>query len=189
MTDAAVLATRRSATGPDAADDLAAAALALARRFNEASTLWCVAPEWPEQARHVAVEFVHPVIMGSRALPAVHLGGPGLVDALRALVRPGDVLCAVSPGGDATVESAFRRAPAWGALTIWIGAGPRPAPGSADHVLWSDSATDAALAPHDGSLSLRYHLLWELTHVCFDHPGLLRPVPGEGAAVTVLDAS
>ena len=27
--------------------------------------------EWPEHARHVAVEFVHPVIMGKRALPAV----------------------------------------------------------------------------------------------------------------------
>ena len=26
---------------------------------------------WPEHARHVAVEFVHPVIMGKRALPAV----------------------------------------------------------------------------------------------------------------------
>ena len=23
---------------------------------------------------------------------------------------------------------------------------------------------------------LRYHLLWELTHVCFEHPGLLAPV-------------
>jgi hydrogenase maturation factor len=31
-------------------------------------------------------------------------------------------------------------------------------------------------AVHDGGLVLRYHLLWELTHVCFEHPGLLRPV-------------
>lgn len=167
-----------SKDGADDADDLAAASLALARRFNAGATLWCIAPSWPEQARHVAVEFVHPVIVGSRALPAVQVGGPALVADLRSLVRPGDVLCAVSPADDATVADAFRRAPAWGAMTIWIGAGRRPAPGAADHVLWSaDADSDPALAPHDGSLSLRYHMLWELTHVCFDHPGLLKEDP------------
>ena len=157
----------------DDADDLATAALELARRFNAGATLWCVAPTWPEQARHVAVEFVHPVIVGTRALPAVHVGGPELVDDLRALVRPGDVLCAVSPAHDGTVLEAFRQAPTWGAMTIWVGAGPRPEPGWADHILWSGGDGDPALAPYDGSLSLRYHMLWELTHVCFDHPGLL----------------
>ena len=135
----------------DTADDLAAAALALARRFSAGATLWCVAPSWPEQARHVAVEFVHPVIVGSRALPAVQVGGPALVDDLRALVRPGDVLCAVSGADDPTVLDAFRRAPAWGAMTIWIGAGRRPPVGAADHVLW------------------------ELVHVLFEQPGVLDP--------------
>ena len=48
--------------------DLALAALALARRFAAGATMWCLAPAWPEHARHVAVEFVHPVIMGKRAL-------------------------------------------------------------------------------------------------------------------------
>lgn len=164
----------------DDADDLAGASLALARRFNAGATLWCVAPAWPEQARHVAVEFVHPVIVGSRALPAVHVGGPALVDELRALVRPGDVVCAVSGPDDAIVLDAFRRAPAWGALTIWIGAGHRPPAGAADHVLWTaDPEADPGLAPHDGSLSLRYHMLWELTHVCFDHPGLLTAADDE----------
>jgi hydrogenase maturation factor len=174
LTDPVDEAPRWSKAGADDADDLAAASLALARRFNAGATLWCVAPSWPEQARHVAVEFVHPVIVGSRALPAVQVGGPALVDELRALVRPGDVICAVSGASDPTVLDAFRRAPAWGAMTMWIGAGPRPPVGAADHVLWTDDAeADPALAPHDGSLSLRYHMLWELTHVCFDHPGLL----------------
>jgi len=174
LTEPADDAPTWSRPGADDADDLAAASLALARRFNSGATLWCVAPTWPEQARHVAVEFVHPVIVGSRALPAVQVGGPALVDELRALVRPGDVVCAVSAADEPTVLDAFRRARAWGALTIWIGAGRRPPAGAADHVLWSaDADADAALAPHDGSLSLRYHMLWELTHVCFDHPGLL----------------
>ncbi len=179
MTETATTNPTWASAGADDADDLAGASLALARRFHAGATLWCVAPRWPEQARHVAVEFVHPVIMGSRALPAVHVGGPGLVEALRALVRPGDVLCAVSGADDPTVADAFRRAPAWGAVTIWIGAGPRPTAGAADHVLWSDPETDAALAPYDGSLSLRYHMLWELTHICFDHPGLLTPPEDE----------
>ncbi|MEO5679289.1 MAG: HypC/HybG/HupF family hydrogenase formation chaperone [Acidimicrobiales bacterium] len=167
-----------SRDGADDADDLAAASLALARRFSGGATLWCIAPQWPEQARHVAVEFVHPVIVGSRALPAVHVGGPALVADLRSLVRPGDVLCAVSPADDPTVADVFRRAPAWGAMTMWIGAGHRPPGGAADHVLWSaDVDGDPVLAPHDGSLSLRYHMLWELTHICFDHPGLLTEDP------------
>lgn len=60
----------------DLAGDLAVAALAMARRFAGGATLWCVAPEWPAHARHVAVEFVHPVIVGKRALPAVVVPAP-----------------------------------------------------------------------------------------------------------------
>ena len=58
-----------------AAADLAVASLALARRFAAGATMWCVAPQWPSHGRHVAVEFVHPVIMGKRALPAVSVDG------------------------------------------------------------------------------------------------------------------
>jgi hydrogenase maturation factor len=134
--------------------------------------MWCVAPEWPEHARHVAVEFVHPVIMGKRALPAVAVTDGDLVSALRAITRPGDILCAVSSDASSSVRAAMRRVRVWGLTTVWIGAGhERPEPGLADHVLWVDTATDSAAC--DGSIVLRYHLLWELTHVCFEHPGLL----------------
>ena len=77
------------AAGLDAGlgEDLARAALALARRFAAGATMWCLAPAWPEHARHVAVEFVHPVIMGKRALPAVSVVDPDPVAALRATVR------------------------------------------------------------------------------------------------------
>jgi hypothetical protein len=64
---------------------------------------------------------------------------------------------------------------------VWIGAGPRPAPGAAHHVLWLDDPDGTAV--HDGSLVLLYHLLWELTHVCFEHPGLVaHPVTCEDEA-------
>ena len=59
-----------------AASSLASTALALARRFAAGATLWCWAPGAPEHAQHVAVEFVHPVIMGKRALPAVAVATP-----------------------------------------------------------------------------------------------------------------
>jgi hypothetical protein len=162
------------ATAADAtwADDLSHAALALARRFAADATLWCIAPAWPEHARHVAVEFVHPVIVGTRALPAVAVDGPDPVGALRAMVRRGDVLVAVGPSSDAVIREVLRRADAWGIETVWIGTGDDPPAGAADHVLWVHDAD----AVHDGGLVLRYHLLWELTHVCFEHPGLLRPV-------------
>jgi hydrogenase maturation factor len=165
-------------------DDLARAALALARRFAAGATLWCVAPAWPEHARHVAVEFVHPVIMGTRALPAVSIVDPDPVPALRSTVRSGDLLLAVSTADDPAVQSAMRRAGAWGVTTVWVGAGARPQPGAAEHVLWIDDS--AAVAAQDGSIVRLYHLLWELTHVCFEHPGLLRADEGAQAACEVI---
>ena len=77
------------------AEDLATASLMLARRFAAGATMWCAAPEWPAHGRHIAVEFVHPVIVGKRALPAVHLEGDDLIGAVRLLARPGDVLVVV----------------------------------------------------------------------------------------------
>jgi hypothetical protein len=153
------------------AADLASTALATARRFHAGATLWCLAPCWEPHAQHVAVEFVHPVIVGKRALPAVALTGPDLVATARISIRPGDLVLAVAEAADPDVRSIMRRAPAWGATTIWIGNGPRPDAGAADHVLWLDDPDP--LVPATGRFVLLYHLLWELTHVCFEHPGLL----------------
>ena len=112
---------------------LAGTALALARRFHAGATMWCVAPSWEPHAQHVAVEFVHPVIVGKRALPAVALTGPDLVATARISVRPGDLVVAIASAADPDVRSIMRRAPAWGATAIWIGSGPRPDAGAADH--------------------------------------------------------
>ena len=82
--------------GHDLAADLASAAFTLAKRFTAGATMWSIAPSWEPHALHIAVEFVHPVIMGKRALPAVALTGPDLVDLVRVSVQPGDVVVAVS---------------------------------------------------------------------------------------------
>lgn len=153
------------------AEDLAAAALSLARRYHAGATMWCVAPQWEPHAHHMAVEFVHPVIVGKRALPAFALTSGDVVAQARVSVRPGDVVIAVAGAGDRAVQDLMRRTPAWGALSVWIGSGERPPAGAADQVLWIDDANP--LAPATGRFVLMYHLLWELTHVCFEHPGLL----------------
>lgn len=157
--------------------DLAAMSLSLARRFAAGATLWCWSPRWPEHAAHVAVEFVHPVIMGKRALPAAVVDDPDPIAALRTLVSPGDVLLAIAPGHDVTVISAMSRAHVWGVETIWIGTGNQPAVGVVDHSLFFQEADGEAAS--SGAFALVYHVLWELTHVCFEHPGLVRPPAAE----------
>jgi hydrogenase maturation factor len=154
------------------AEELAAAALTLARRFAAGATMWCVAPQWPSHGRHVAVEFVHPVIVGKRALPAISIDGAEAQKAVRLLARPGDVLLAVSTVDDASTLDLLNRAEAWGLTRVWMGAGLRPSSGRAEHVVWLDGA-EPALATNSGDVVLLYHLLWELTHVVFEHPGLL----------------
>lgn len=173
--------------GADLADDLAAAALSLARSFYSGATMWVVSPQWPPHAHHVAVEFVHPVIVGKRALPSVALTGADPVARARVATRPGDVLILIAEAGDPIATDLARRAPAWGVKTFWIGFGPRPAPGAADHVCWVTSADP--MVPATGEFVLIYHLLWELTHVCFEHPGLLsEPAPQcEQGCVTCSD--
>jgi hypothetical protein len=152
--------------------DVSTAALVLARRLAAGATMWCVAPGWPEHARHVAVEFVHPVIMGKRALPAVAVDAVDAASVLRASAEPGDVVVAIGPAGPSGVADLLVQARSRGLVTVWIGAGARPPGDVADHLLWVDGA-DPEIARHDGTISLCHHLLWELTHVCFEHPGLL----------------
>jgi len=155
----------------DSVDALTGASLALARRFAAGGTLWCVSPAWPEHARHVTVEFVHPVIVGTRALPAVSVVGPDHAASIREMVRPDDVVLVISTAADPVAADLVLRASAWGATTLWLASGDEGPARDADHLLRVRDLDGSA--PFDGRMVLRYHLLWELTHVCFEHPGLL----------------
>jgi hydrogenase maturation factor len=170
------------------ADDLASAALALARQFAAGSTMWCVAPQWPAHGRHVAVEFVHPVIVGTRALPAISLDAAGAADSLRLLARPGDILLVIGTTDAPGVVDLLTRAPAWGMTGVWLGIGTRPSAAPADHVVWQEEV-DPSLSARSGDLVLLYHLLWELTHVVLEHPGLLaiEPACTEEVCITCSD--
>jgi D-sedoheptulose 7-phosphate isomerase len=118
-------------------------------------------------ARHVAVEFVHPVIVGKRALPAIGLAGEGgdLAAQVQLLAGPDDIAIAFGTdedGGEAARALALARAR--GCLTI----------------AFSPCGGEHEFEPPTGDPYVRqelietlYHLLWELVHVFFDHRGLL----------------
>jgi hydrogenase maturation factor len=86
------------------------------------------------------------------------------------------VLVAISGADDIQTSDLMQRSEAWGLTRLWLGAGPRPAVGGGEHVVWVEGA-DPAVAARSGDMVMLYHLLRELTHVVFEHPGLLEAEP------------
>src|SRR6476659_9776874 len=69
-------------------------------------------------AQHVSVEFVHPVIVGKRALPAIDLS-PLFRPWLEAILRPEDMVMGFGPpAGDEEVLAALDWARTRGAMTF-----------------------------------------------------------------------
>ncbi len=146
-------------------------------------------------AQHVAVEFVHPVIVGKRALPAISLtadvatvtgiavreGIPEVfAHQLRYLATPADMALGISSDGNCeSVLGGLATARDLGLLTIALagaGGGAIAAGRMADHLLVT-RATDPRLVKE--LQVTMYHVLWELVHVFFEQPGVL----GQGAEV------
>ena len=136
----------------------------LARAFARGGTLIAYgAGAAATDAAHVAVEFVHPVIVGKRALPALAPAEP-----LR-LARPGDVALAIAHGPEEPALAAFLRgARERGLLTIRLAGGHGGSP--ADHDFVVECGDERIVQEVQETL---YHVLWELVHVFFEHPGLL----------------
>lgn len=111
-------------------------------------------------AQHVSVEFVHPVIVGKRALPAldVSMSFSAWVDAI---VQPEDMVMGFGPPeGDGEVERALRRAGERGAMTFAL-------PGSEGSSYWFPAeCSDPFL--HQEMTEILYHVLWETVHVFFE---------------------
>jgi D-sedoheptulose 7-phosphate isomerase len=150
----------------------------MARAFSQGATL-IVHGTGPAatDAAHVAVEFMHPVIVGKRALPAVALSNdPSGASRLRNVPRPGDIgLGLTHSWADAEIEGWLSRLSRTGLLTIGLGAAPPPGEPptlrhAVDHALLVPS-TDPIVVQEVQETT--YHVLWELVHVFFEHPGLL----------------
>ncbi len=150
----------------------------MARAFRRGGTLiaFGTGPAATDAA-HVAVEFMHPVIVGKRALPALALSNdPSDASRLASLARPGDIALGISHShADAVIDGFLNKAAKGGLLTIALGAAPPPGgrkyrEQGVDHALIVPS-TDPFVAQEIQETV--YHVLWELVHVFFEHPGLL----------------
>jgi D-sedoheptulose 7-phosphate isomerase len=152
------------------ADAVPAACWEMARRFHRSGRLlaWGAGAARSD-AWHVVVEFVHPVIVGKRALPALVLEDEPTVQ-LSLLGRPVDVALAISPGGlDPQGAAVLGQARHRGLLTIALtGRGATDVP--ADFRFTIDDGDPTIVQEVHETL---YHVLWELVHVFLDHPGLL----------------
>ena len=168
---------------------IAEACWALARRFHQGGRLLAFGNgAWATDAQHVSVEFVHPVIVGKRALPALALtndsaalsglridGGNGVPFArqLAVLARPQDMAMGFSPDGRCVnVLAALRAARDMGLLTLALSGGDGGALAQADLDFCFAVPSRDLLAVQETHETL-YHVLWELVHVFLEHEGLL----------------
>ncbi len=184
---------RRLAPGEALAADaqrIARACHEMAVRFHRGGKLIVFGNGGPAtDAQHVVVEFVHPVIVGKRALPAISLTNDaatltGIARAdgfdevfaaqLRLLAAPQDIALGLSADGRcANVRRGLATARDLGLLTVGLlgGDGGDIARDSvADHVVVA--RTDDPCIVKEVHVTV-YHVLWELVHVFFEQPGLL----------------
>ncbi len=140
---------------------LAAACHEMSRRFMVGGRLLAFGNgSAATDAEHVSVEFVHPVIVGKRALPALDLG-PDFERRLPVVLRPEDMVMGFAfPQANPAVEDTLRFVRERGALTFAL----------------TGEAGEYSFAPPDGDpfviqevFEVLYHLLWETVHVYFEH--------------------
>ncbi|HZU59498.1 MAG TPA: hypothetical protein VE983_00935, partial [Solirubrobacteraceae bacterium] len=141
----------------------------MAERFARGGRLVALgrSPSARSDARHVAVEFVHPVIVGKRALSAVALCSEGgdLQSQVDLVARPDDMVIGFGTdedGGEAAQGLALARAR--GCLTVAF------SPAGAE---WEFRPLSQNPDVRQELVETLYHVLWELVHVFFDHRGLL----------------
>lgn len=170
------------------AGQIAEACWAMARRFHQGGRLLAFGNgASATDAQHVSVEFVHPVIVGKRALPALALTNEGatlsglmvgevkqsFARMLGVLGRPEDMAMGFSLDGNCpNVVEALTEARRMGLLTLGLAGG--------DGGLLRNAELDFCFVvpSHDPFVvqethETLYHVLWELVHVFFEHEGLL----------------
>ncbi len=149
------------------ADAVARACHAMAARFQRGGRLLAYG-DGAERSdvAHVVVEFVHPVIVGKRALPAIALQ---TANSLEVLGREDDILVLLCAGRPNDAEAGLlARAKGRGMLVLAL---------TGDATSGSDAAdTDFHFAVPSGdplvvqeTHETLYHVLWELVHVFFEH--------------------
>ena len=172
MTVAALLSERTEANARffgGESDRLARLCHLMAERFARGGRLIAFGrtPAARSDARHVAVEFVHPVIVGKRALPAIGLSGEGGDVARQVeLVAAADDI-AIAFGTDSDFEDGAR------ALTVARDLGCLTVAFSPAGAEWEFEPPTSDPYVRQELIETLYHVLWELVHVFFEHRGLL----------------
>jgi D-sedoheptulose 7-phosphate isomerase len=183
------------------ADAVSRTCVALAERFRRGGRLLVFGSgAQATDALHVSVEFVHPVLVGKRALPALALtadaavvtdvgdgGGADAFDrAIAVLGRPEDMALGISRGSPgAAVARGLAAARARGMLTValtgWAESVAGPAPTGRTMAAGGGTVEPAAdfvfVVPSTDPLVVQevqetlYHVFWELVHVFLDREG------------------
>lgn len=130
-------------------------------------------------AQHVSVEFVHPVIVGKRALPALDLSA-AFEPWVASIVRADDMVIGFGPaGGDEAIDRALARARSAGAMTLAL-------PGPHGDFRIDAPAADPFMLQE--IVEILYHTLWETVHVFFEHHRLGHDVGASGFLYPFLGA-
>ena len=151
---------------------LAEACRSMSERFLQGGRLLAFGRgPYATDAQHVSVEFVHPVIVGKRALPALDLSilfRPWL----ETILHPEDIVMGFGPPeGDDETRSALKFAHARNALTFAL-------PGDEGSYAVDAFTQDPFI--HQEMIEILYHTLWETVHVFLEHRELGHDVGASG---------
>ncbi len=178
-------------------DEILKASLALARAFhNGRKLLVCGNGGSATDAQHVAVEFMHPITVGRKALPAICLNNDmAMVTAVAndvnfadvfvrqiiALSKPGDVLIAISTSGNSeNLLHAFQTARRMSLATIGFAGdeGGRMQEMKAEGLIdFCFTVPTSSIHRIQESHVTLYHIMWDMVHEFLQHPALLSEPP------------
>jgi D-sedoheptulose 7-phosphate isomerase len=174
-------------------DEILKASLALARSFHHGHKLLvCGNGGSATDAQHVAVEFMHPITVGRKALPAICLNNDmAMVTAVAndvsfadvfvrqiiALANEGDVLIAISTSGNSdNLLHAFRTARKMKLVTIGFAGND----GGKMKEIHESALLDFCFTVPTSSIHriqeshvALYHIVWDMVHTFLEHPAVL----------------
>ena len=174
-------------------DQILDASLAMARGFSQGRKLLvCGNGGSATDAQHVAVEFMHPITVGRKALPAICLNNDmAMVTAVAndvsfadvfvrqiiALAKAGDVLIAISTSGNSdNLLHAFRTARKMKMVTIGFAGSDGGKMKEIHHEGLLDFCftvpTSSIHRIQESHVAL-YHVIWDMVHTFLEHPAVL----------------
>lgn len=157
---------------------LAEACRSMSERFTQGGRLLAFGKgPYATDAQHVSVEFVHPVIVGKRALPALDISML-FRPWLESILRPEDIVMGFGPvDGDENIRGALEFANSQKALTFTLPGAPIDSAASASYAV--EAFTKDPFI-HQEMIEILYHVLWESVHVFLEHREMGHDVGASG---------